>query len=295
MTPDTLILGTRGSQLALAQSGQIASAITARTGIPVHLEVISTRGDRIRDRPLAAVGGKGLFTAELEAALHAGDIHLAVHSLKDLPTDDPDGLTLAAIPRRADPRDALVGLPLALLPAGAVVGTGSLRRACQLQALRADLVIKGIRGNVDTRLRKRDGGHFDAIVLAMAGLERLSIRRDDIHPLSIQQMIPAPGQGALGVQCSLRQREVIALVQSVDDPDTRRRVSAERAFLAQLGGGCSIAAGCYARLEGGGLHVQAMTQLDEAPLRRAEARGDDPVRLGRLLATVLQGGPPAQQ
>ena len=251
--------------------------------------MISTKGDRIIDRPLAAIGGKGLFTAELEAALRSGDIHLAVHSLKDLPTEDPDGLILGAIPRREDPRDALVGPSLALLPAGAVVGTGSLRRGCQIKALRPDIELRGIRGNVDTRLAKRDRGDYDAIILAMAGLNRLSITRPDVHALNLSQMIPAPGQGALGVQCSATNPEVQALLASIDDADTRRRVSAERAFLEQLGGGCNVAAGCYARIEDGQLHVFAMAQLDDRPLQRAEARGMDPVALGRQLAATLTG------
>ena len=287
MNKDRLILGTRGSQLALAQSGQVARDITRLTGVPVELEVISTRGDRIIDRPLAAIGGKGLFTAELEAALRSGEIHLAVHSLKDLPTEDPDGLMLGAIPERADPRDALVGPPIGLLPHGAVVGTGSLRRGCQITALRPDIAVKGIRGNVDTRLAKFDRGEYDAIILAMAGLSRLSIARPDIHPLGLREMIPAPGQGALGVQCSASNDWVQSLLAAIDHPDTRRRVAAERAFLERLGGGCNIAAGCYARTEARQLHVFAMAQLDDRPAQRAEARGDDPIALGQQLADSL--------
>lgn len=288
MSHERLILGTRGSKLALAQSGQVAQTITARTGVPVDLVVISTRGDRILDRPLAAIGGKGLFTAELEAALRSGEIHLAVHSLKDLPTEDPDGLMLGAIPERADPRDAFVGPHLSLLPHGAVVGTGSLRRGCQIKALRPDLVIKGIRGNVDTRLAKLDRGEYDAIILAMAGLKRLSIVRPDVHPLRLNQMVPAPGQGALGVQCSAADTWVQERLRSIDHEETRRRVSAERAFLARLGGGCNVAAGCYARIEAGKLHVFAMAQLDEGPLKRAEAYGDDALAIGHQLAEAVQ-------
>jgi hydroxymethylbilane synthase len=287
MSSDRLILGTRGSQLALAQSGQVARDITRLTGVDVQLEVISTRGDRIIDRPLAAIGGKGLFTAELEAALRSGEIHLAVHSLKDLPTEDPEGLILGAIPQRADPRDALVGPPLGLLPAGAVVGTGSLRRGCQLKARRPDIVLKGIRGNVDTRLSKRDSGEYDAVVLAMAGLSRLSISRPDINPLGISEMIPAPGQGALGVQCSAANTRVRQLLAAINHDETARRITAERAFLERLGGGCNVAAGCYARIEAGQLHVFAMAQLGDRPIRRAEARGTDPIALGQQLADLL--------
>ena len=293
MAPDDrpLILGTRGSQLAVAQSSLVARAITRATGRPVRLEIISTRGDQITDRPLAAIGGKGLFTAELEAALRAGEIDFAVHSLKDLPTEDPEGLVVAAIPARADPRDVVVGAPLGSLPPGAVVGTGSLRRRCQLLALRPDLTIQGIRGNVDTRLRKLDEGDYDAVILAAAGLERLGIQRTDLHPLSPEQVVPAAGQGALAIQASAARPDILALLASVEDAETRARVDAERAFLAAFGGGCHVAAACYARFEGAGvLHVRAVAQPEEdGPIRRAEARGTEPVSLGRQLAAAVRG------
>ena len=197
---ERLVLGTRGSKLALTQSQQTADLITATTGVAVVLRVITTKGDRIQDRSLAEMGGKGLFTAELESALREGTIDLAVHSLKDLPTDDPPGLTLASVPARADPRDVIVGPLLEELPAGSILGTGSLRRQAQAALLRPDLVIEGIRGNVDTRLRKLDEGRYHAIVLAAAGLARLGIERADIHPLDVQVMVPAVGQGALAIQ-----------------------------------------------------------------------------------------------
>ncbi len=176
---ESLVLGTRGSALALAQSQQVADAITAATGLSVRLQIIRTRGDAIQDRPLAKVGGKGLFTAELEEGLRAGEIDLAVHSAKDLPTEDPPDLAIGAWPARQDPRDVLVGPSLEDLRLGAVVGTGSQRRRLQLLDLRPDLVITDIRGNVDTRLAKRDAGLFDAILLAAAGLARLGIVRPD--------------------------------------------------------------------------------------------------------------------
>lgn len=291
MPPSTLRLGTRGSQLAVAQSSLVARAVTRATGIPVELVIISTRGDRIVDRPLAAIGGKGLFTAELEAALRSGEISFAVHSLKDLPTDDPDGLTLAAIPERADPRDVLVGSPLEALPRGAVVGTGSLRRAAQIRDIRPDLEIRGIRGNVETRLQKGDGEDYDAVVLAAAGLDRLSIKRPDAYPFSPDQMIPAVGQGALAVQAAVDQPEILALLDQINHPPTRRRIDAERTFLAAFGGGCNVAAGCYARIEASGLlHVRAFAQHEDGgPLHRAEARGDDPIALGKMLAETVRG------
>lgn len=282
-----LRLGTRGSRLALAQSGQVGAAITAATGVMVELVRITTRGDRIQDKPLPEIGGKGLFTAELEAALRDGTIDLAVHSLKDLPTEDPGGLMLGAIPERADPRDALVGPAIDSLPEGAVVATGSLRRRVQLLALRPDLDIRDIRGNVDTRLRKRDEGHCMATVLAMAGLTRLDISRPDIWPLTVEQMVPAVGQGALGIQCREGDQRVLALLAGVEHSPTRRRTDVERAFLAAVGGGCNVPAGCHAILQGGNILATACYQADGAPLRRASARGDDPQRLGHALAIAV--------
>lgn len=284
---EPLRLGTRGSQLALAQSGQVAAAITSATGIVVELVRITTRGDRIQDKPLPEIGGKGLFTAELETALRQGGIDLAVHSLKDLPTEDPEGLTLGAIPARADPRDVLVGPPLEEIPQGGVVATGSLRRRVQLLALRPDLDIHDIRGNVDTRLRKRDEGQCLATVLAMAGLQRLGISRPDIHPFSVEQMIPAVGQGALGIQCRAGDARVLAALQSIDHALTRRCVDAERAFLAAVGGGCNVPAACHAQVEDGGLTLTACHKADDAPMRRATAKGSDPVALGRALAAAV--------
>jgi hydroxymethylbilane synthase len=284
---EPLRLGTRGSRLALAQSGQVAAAITAATGVMVELVRITTRGDQFQDKPLPEIGGKGLFTVELETALRDGAIDLAVHSLKDLPTADPDGLMLGAIPERADARDALVGPTIEALPQGAVVATGSLRRRVQLLALRPDLDIQDIRGNVDTRLRKRDEGRCVATVLAMAGLDRLGISRPDIHPLCVEQMVPAVGQGALGIQCREGDSRVLALLGAVEHPPTRRRIDVERAFLAAFGGGCNVPAGCHAVLQGGSIFATACHQTDGAPLARASARGDDPRALGHALALAL--------
>ncbi len=285
---EPLRLGTRGSQLAWAQSGQVAAALTAATGVQVERVRITTRGDRFQDQPLPDIGGKGLFTAELEEALRSGAIDLAVHSLKDLPTEDPDGVVLGAIPERADPRDALVGPALDALPEGAVVGTGSLRRRMQLLAHRPDLQIQDIRGNVPTRLKKRDEGQCVATVLAMAGLIRLGIEREDIWPLPVELMIPAVGQGALGVQCRAGDARVLGLLAAVEDPDTRRCVEVERAFLAAVSGGCNSPAACYAVLEGDGLSAVACLELADGSLRRGSARGVDAVALGRGLAAALR-------
>lgn len=286
---EALRLGTRGSKLAITQSGLVARAVTEATGVPVELVVVRTRGDRIQDRPLPEVGGKGLFTAELEAALQGGEIDLAVHSLKDLPTEDAPGLCLGAIPERADPRDALVGCRLLDLAQGAVVGTGSLRRRVQLLAMRPDLEVRGIRGNVDTRLAKRDRGDYRAIVLAMAGITRLGIGRDDVYPLAVDEVTPAPGQGALAVQCRAGDARVLDLLSTVDHPPTRRRVAVERSFLKFLGGGCNVPAGCHAReVEGGALEATAVVADERGSLAREYGRGDDPIELGRRLALELR-------
>ena len=281
-----LILGTRGSKLALAQSGHVATALEELHGIPVRLQVFKTRGDLITDRPLPEVGGKGLFTAELEEALREGVIHVAVHSLKDLPTEDAEGLVVAAHPPRVDPRDALVGKRLDELPQGAVVGTGSARRGVQLKALRPDLEIRGIRGNVDTRIAKMERGDYDAVVLACAGLERLGLGWT--QALSVEQCVPATGQGALGVQCAA-EGPARPLIEALDDPETRLRVDLERAFLESLGGGCSIPAGCHAWLVGEELHAVAMLADPEGNIYRAQAQGEaeDAQEMGGALAEQL--------
>lgn len=286
-TPETLVLGTRGSILARTQSQHVADAIAAATGATVNVQIISTRGDRDRSKPLAQLGGKGLFTAELEAGLLDGSIDLAVHSLKDLPTEDAEGLMLGCFPMRQDPRDAWVGPPIDTLPPGAVVGTGSLRRAAQVRALRGDLEIRDIRGNVETRIAKRDAGEYDAIVLAMAGLARLGIERDDIIPLTIDQMVPAVGQGALGVQCRAGDSRVLGLLSAIEHPDTRACAEAERVFLATLGGGCNVPAGCHVRVVDGGLHGVAMHTDADDQVQRVQALSDDGPGLGQHLAAEL--------
>lgn len=265
-----LVIGTRGSQLATTQTGHVADALRAATGLDVELRIISTRGDRVQDRPLAEVGGKGLFTLELEQALHEGSIDLAVHSLKDLPTDDPEGLVVAAFPERVDPRDVLVGSTLDRLEEGAMVGTGSARRCALLRDARPDLVLEGIRGNVDTRLRKLREGPYDAIVLAAAGLDRLGLEVEG-ERLDPKRFVPAPGQGVLAVQCAQRP-EVLELVAHIDHAETRTRVTAERAFLAALGGGCSVPAAAYAELDGDMVHLHAaLGHADGSAVERVEA------------------------
>ncbi|MBX2797424.1 MAG: hydroxymethylbilane synthase [Myxococcales bacterium] len=290
MTTGTLKLGTRGSQLAMTQSGIVAESLTAATGVAVELVVIKTTGDRVTDRPLQQVGGKGLFTKEIEDALLAGDVDFAVHSMKDMPTDAPEGLIIAAVPERVDPRDALVGARLQDLAAGAVVGTGSVRRALQLRDLRPDLEIRGIRGNVDTRIAKQRAGDYDAILLAMAGLTRLGRAGDVSEALEPEQMIPAVGQGALAIQCRGGDARVIELLESIHHERTGLCVQAERAFLAAVSGGCSAPAACYAQFDDGMVHADGVWAADEDGEPKRMRLQADPLHvhaMGTELATRL--------
>ncbi|HVU13868.1 MAG TPA: hydroxymethylbilane synthase [Phototrophicaceae bacterium] len=255
----TVRLGTRGSALARWQTDHVAALLkAAHPDVHVEVEVITTQGDRVIDKPLAQVGGKGVFTAELEAALRSGAIDFAVHSLKDLPTDSPDGLTIGAIPERANPSDVLVsrdGFTLVTLPQSARVGTSSRRRAAQLLHLRPDLQILDIRGNVDTRIRKALDGGYEAILLAFAGLERLGRLEAISQQLSLDDMLPAPGQGALAVQCR-DEAASLDLLAPIRHAATTSAVTAERAFLAGLGGGCSLPIAAYAEVDGATLYLR---------------------------------------
>lgn len=234
--------GTRTSRLARWQTGQIMEAVRHRTGAGCEEISISTEGDRILDRPLPEIGGKGLFTEALEQALRDGTIDFAVHSLKDLPVDGPSELTVAAVCMRADPRDVVIARDrrtLAALPSGATVATSSTRRIAQLRAARSDLTIVPLRGNVDTRVRKALAGEHDAIVLAAAGVTRLGLREAIAEFLPVDLMLPAPGQGALAIQCRTDDDATRTLLASLDDREARATTTAERAFLAHLGGGCA--------------------------------------------------------
>ena len=257
---EILRLGTRTSALAMWQASHVARALEAAwPGLHVALVPFVTKGDRTLDKPLPEIGGKGLFTQELEEDLLAGRLDLAVHSLKDLPTADPDGLALGAITERADPRDAWVcpaGHSLADLPEGAVVGTSSLRRASQLLRVRPDLAIRSIRGKVETRIEKTTTGDYDATVLAVAGLARLKRMDDATGVLDFDTMLPAPGQAALGVQVRAADDRVERLVASVDHTPTRQAVEAERHFLTALGGGCSAPIAALGTVEGDRLHLR---------------------------------------
>lgn len=278
-----IVIGSRGSQLALWQANHIAACLR-KLGVETRLEIIKTTGDKITDVPLAQVGGKGLFTKEIEEALLAGTIDLAVHSLKDMPTGLPEGLTLAAIPEREDPRDALIGRPLAELGAGSRVGTSSLRRAAQLHALGRGLITENLRGNVDTRLRKLDEGHYDAIVLAAAGLRRLGWTERIRELIDPEVMCPAAGQGALAIETRDDGGEGHAIAGKLDHAATNSAVTAERSLLATLEGGCQVPIGAHARFDGDVLQLMAVVASpDGARVMRDRAHGRDAVALGREL------------
>jgi hydroxymethylbilane synthase len=254
-------LGTRGSALARWQTNHVARLlVAARPELQCEVVEFRTEGDRVLDTPLPLLGGKGVFTAELEAALLKGEIDVAVHSLKDLPTEMPAGLSLGAVPARATPNDVLVsrtGRALDALPHGATVGTSSSRRAAQLLHYRPDLRVLDVRGNVDTRIRKAlaDDGPYDALLLAYAGLSRLDQTDVITQVLPLDVMLPAPGQGALGIQCRAEDA-MLELLELLDHGATRQAVDAERAFLAGLGGGCAVPVAAYAAVEDGQLTLR---------------------------------------
>ena len=289
MSLKELRIGTRASQLALWQANWVKAELEKRyPEIAVSLIKIKTKGDKILDVPLSLVGGKGLFVKEIEEAMLRGEIDIAVHSMKDVPTEIPSGLTIAAIPQREDPQDALVGCTLAELKHGSRVGTSSPRRASQLHALGRGLVIETLRGNVDTRLRKLDQGQHDAIVLAAAGLRRLgwADRIRELIPPEI--MCPAAGQGALAIETRDDGGHACNVVRKLDDVGARREVEAERALLAALGGGCQVPIGAYARAFGARMRLVAMVASpDGSRLIRGELMGADPKGLGENVAAVL--------
>jgi hydroxymethylbilane synthase len=288
MTQTLLRIGSRGSALALWQARHVAARLGA-LGVETKIEIIKTTGDHMQTASLAQTGGKGLFTKEIEDALLAGHIDLAVHSLKDLPTDLPGGLALAAVPERQDPRDALVGRTLAELADGALVGTSSGRRSAQLRLLRPDLRTEPIRGNVETRLRKVREGGYAASLLAVAGLRRLGLEEQIAQIFSVDEMTPAPGQGALGIE-TRQDDEALAICQKLDHLATRRQVACERAVLAELGGGCQLPLGALAEQEGSVLHARAVIVAPQGGgFVRAAHHGpsEDAERIGRELARML--------
>jgi hydroxymethylbilane synthase len=296
----TLRIGSRGSQLALWQANHIAALLRAR-GHAVEIEIIHTTGDKITDVPLAQVGvkdgsGKGIFTKEIEEALAVGRVDLAVHSLKDLPTELPAGFELAAITSREDPRDAFCSQRYGRiddLPKGACVGTSSLRRQAQLKALRPDLNIRSLRGNVDTRVRKLEHGDYDAIILAAAGLKRLGKAGTIKQILSTEIMCPAAGQGALAIEIRAGDAAMREKLDFLNDPAARAATTCERAVLKHLGGGCQVPIGAFAEMKNGGLHLESIVADPGGDkVLRDSRNGEDPEQLGSAAGAALltQGG-----
>ncbi|MEW6239334.1 MAG: hydroxymethylbilane synthase [Chloroflexota bacterium] len=296
---DNLIFATRPSALARWQTQWVISALQAAyPGLACEERIIATQGDKILDKPLPEIGGKGLFTGELEAELLSRRVDCAVHSLKDLPVDDTPGLTVGCIPGRAEARDVLIsarGNTLADLSPASVVGTSSLRRAAQVLAARPDLTISPLRGNVDTRLRKALEGQYDAIILAGAGLTRLGLEEHVTEWLPLDLMLPAPGQGALAVQCRADDSSTLELLAALDDLPTRKAVTAERAFLSGLGGGCSVPVAAYGSVIINRSSVISLTGLvisdDGKKTVKVAGQGTDALQIGNQLAqqAIAQG------
>ncbi len=287
-----LVIATRGSKLALWQSNHIKSLLE-QMGYEVKLQIFKTKGDKILDTPLALIGGKGLFTKELEDAMLRGEAHLAVHSLKDVPTQLPEGLLLGAIPKREVVNDALLSQKYSSiedLPPNAVVGTTSLRRRMQLLHIRPDLVIKDLRGNVDTRIQKLKNGEFDAIILAYAGLKRLGFLEsvEYVTPIDENLIIPAMGQAALGIECV---PEVLDIVKKLEDEKSRIETTIEREFVDELQGGCQVPIGVRAQLlENGDIVAKAVVGLpDGSELLKDKIFGskENYIELGRALAASM--------
>ena len=290
-------IATRNSPLAVAQAEQVRAALRENyPGLAVELRGMTTRGDRILDAPLAKIGGKGLFIKELEQGLLAGEADLAVHSMKDVPIEIAPGLEITAILRREDPRDGLLSPhqypSLAALPPGASIGTSSLRRHCQIRSQRPDLIIRDLRGNINTRLKRFDDGEFSAIILACAGLRRLRMDGRITQILEINEILPAIGQGAIGIECRSTDVEMRRLIAPLHDPETALCVSAERSLNSCLLGGCQVPIGAYAELRNTQLHLRALVgNTDGTQIIRGEIRGlpENAIQLGIKLAEELIG------
>lgn len=290
----TIVVGSRKSQLALTQTNWVIDELR-QLQLPYNFEVkeIITKGDRILDVTLSKVGGKGLFVKEIEIAMLNGEIDMAVHSMKDMPSELPKGLVIASVPKRVDHRDVFISKKydsLMDMPKGAIVGTSSLRRSAQILAKRPDLEIKWIRGNIETRLRKLEEGQYDAIILAAAGLKRMGWSRDYITEyLSIDDCLPAVGQGALAIQCREEDEELLQILSRINDDTTMRTVTAERSFLHRLEGGCQVPIAAYAeittddRIRLTGL----VAEPDGTVIIRDTMEGTDPKKLGEQLADEL--------
>jgi len=290
-----LVIATRQSRLALWQAEHVKHRLeTAHRGLRVELLPMTTRGDQLLDQRLDTVGGKGLFVKELENAMLEGRADLAVHSMKDVPADLPEGFTLAAISAREDPRDAFVSgkyASLGEMPAGAVIGTSSLRRSTQVAARHPALKIALLRGNVETRLAKLDRGEYDAIVLAVAGLVRLGLADRIRSRLAAEESLPAPGQGALGIECLASRPDVAVLVAPLADAATAKCVAAERAVSRGLGGSCTLPLAAFAEMSGAEIRLRALVaSADGQRIVRAEGKGADPEALGAAVVADLRAG-----
>lgn len=295
--PARLRIGTRGSRLALAQADLVVACLeeaAADAGVPFEAEVtpISTRGDRHRDLPFEAIGPKGVFAAELQVALLGGEVDVAVHSAKDLPATEPDGLAIGAVPRRIEPRDVLVardGKTLDELPAGASVGTSSARRRAQLGVLRPDLEVVPFRGNVDTRLEKVSSGEVDAAILAGAGMRRLERDAEVTEWLDPARFLPPPGQGAVAVEVRMEELfDELAWVTGAEDGPSRTAFDCERTFMQVMEGGCEVPLGAWARVDGRRVVCDGFVADEEGRRHfRASAAGDDPRAVGEDLAREL--------
>jgi hydroxymethylbilane synthase len=289
-----IIIGSRGSALALAQTGWVKDQILSRfPDLEVRIQVISTSADKNQSASIRSGLSVGVFVKELEQALHEKDIDIAVHSMKDVPTAIPPGLQIAAVPEREDPRDAFVSLrarTLAALPAGSIVGTGSIRRQAQLLALRPDLKVAEIRGNVDTRLKKLQQGDCDAIILACAGLKRLGLQDRISSPLDFAQMLPAPGQGALGIEVRSDDLQAFKVTESLNHGPTALAVSAERQFLHHMGGGCNVPVAVYAHFGQDTMEIDALVAspdgreiLRDSACQRPESAAETAVLLAERM------------
>lgn len=294
MSTDLIRIATRKSPLALWQAEHVRQRLQAlNPELTIELVTMSTQGDRVLDSPLAKIGGKGLFVKELENGMLEGRADIAVHSMKDVPAELPNGLGIGAILEREDPRDAFVSNTCAsveALPRGARVGTSSLRRQCQLRAVRPDLEILDLRGNVNTRLAKLDNGDYDAIVLAAAGLKRLGMEERIARVLPPEEMLPAIAQGVIGIECRSNDARIKAIISALNDPYTALRTAAERAMNARLAGGCQAPVAGYSELDGDLLHLRGLVgRTDGSDMVRGDISGPpaDAASLGEQLAEDL--------
>ncbi|ADM71481.1 Porphobilinogen deaminase [Paenibacillus polymyxa E681] len=292
----TIVVGSRQSALALTQTGHVIedlNALCAEQGMDLQFVVkkILTKGDRILDVTLSKVGGKGLFVKEIEQAMLAGEIDMAVHSMKDMPSELPEGLVNGAVPHREDPRDCLITLgakSLEDLPQGAKVGTSSLRRASQIKSMRPDLQLEPVRGNIDSRLKKLETEGFDAIILAAAGLHRMGWKERITSYIPEADCLPAVGQGALGIECRASDEELLALLRLYNDRDTSATVAAERTFLGVLNGGCQVPIGAHAVWAGQEISLTGMVgSPDGEVILKETLQGNDPQKLGEAVAASL--------